>query len=87
MLFSGILSKYLTIGVSSIVLIAMLTAWYFSNENKNISCHDKINNAVNEAVSEERSKYDKLSKFRNSINNLDDDSINQWLQSNDGVRQ
>lgn len=86
MLFSGMLSKYLTIGISAIVLILVLIAWYFSNENKNLSCHDKINNAVNEAISEERAKYDELAKLKESINSLDESDINDWLQSNGEFR-
>lgn len=86
MLFSGILSKYLTIGISAIVIFFILLAWYFSNEKNEFSCNDQINHAVNKAVTEERVKQDELKKFKESINSLDNDAVNQWLQSNDGLR-
>ena len=81
MLFGNI-TREITIIFLIIVLILTIISGYFIFENK------KLNNekAMQIALDKEREKYGQLEESRSIINKYDDNQLNDWLQSNDGLR-
>lgn len=82
-MFFGNVSKFITLFTIGIVVIVFTWILYLDGRADKLSCDQKIELAIKK----ERLNYEKLNDVSEHIGGLDNDGIDEWLQSNGGFRQ